>query len=98
MGKRLVRTVESPLLRVVCFSPPELERNQTIPTGSTSMVQPRGKVSWDNIRDESGPRRKSCHRYLPLALKAKAGTGPMILSAVSSRLSAIRRYTLSASR
>jgi len=45
MGKRPVRAVESPLLRIVCFSPRESERNQTIPTGSTSIVQPRGKAS-----------------------------------------------------
>ena len=45
MGERLVRAVESSLLRILCLSPLESERNQTIPTGSTSMVQPRGKTS-----------------------------------------------------
>ena len=79
----------------------ESGRNQTIPTGSTSIVQPRGKVSRDNARVKSVPRRKSCQRYLPLARKAKAGTGPITLNSLLSTpafSSRIRPYTLSASR
>ena len=92
---------ESPMVVISREIPLKWGLNQTIPTGSTSIVQPRGKVNRDNIRVESGPRRKSCQRYRLLVRKAKAGTGPITLKSIMPSLalsSRIRRYTLSASR